>query len=120
MDQYVMTYRIVYGLLYIISLLPLPVLFIISDGLYFLFYHVLGYRKEVVRQNLEIAFPAKSAAERKKIEKQFYRNFIDNFIETLKLISGGSKFACKHFEVDTSLMDEEYRKGKKLQFYLGH
>lgn len=120
MDQHLMAYRIVYGLLYAMSLLPLGVLFIFSDGVYFLIYHVFGYRKKVVRQNLEIAFPEKSAAERKNIEKQFYKNFIDNFIETLKLLSGGSQFANKHFETDGSLLDQEYSKGKKLQFYLGH
>ena len=115
-----MGYRIVYGLLYVISLLPLRVLFIISDGIYFLIYHVFGYRKNVVRQNLQIAFPEKTTEQRKKIEKQFYKNFIDNFIETLKLLSGGSKFANKHFEADCSLMEQEFDKGKKLQIYLGH
>ena len=31
--------------------------------------------------NLEIAFPEKSNAERRKIEKEFYRIFIDTFVE---------------------------------------
>lgn len=115
-----MGYYIVYGLLYILSLLPLRILFVLSDGVYVLLYHVFGYRKSVVGKNLEIAFPNKTVKERKQIEKQFYKNFIDNFIETLKLLSGGVKFATKHFSADTSLMEQEYAKGKKLQFYLGH
>ncbi len=78
-------YRIVYSLLYLLSLLPLRVLFIISDGIYFLLYYVFGYRRKVVKNNLLIAFPGKTDAERKKIEKQFYKNFVDNFIETLNL-----------------------------------
>jgi Kdo2-lipid IVA lauroyltransferase/acyltransferase len=113
-------YRIVHGLLYLISLLPLRVLYIFSDGVYFLIYHVFGYRKSVVRANLAIAFPEKSLAERKKIEKKFYRNFIDNFIETLKLLSGGEQFATKHFKADVTIMEELFRKGRKLQFHLGH
>jgi KDO2-lipid IV(A) lauroyltransferase len=120
MDQHLMTYRIVYGLLYFLSMLPLRLLYIFSDGIYFLLYHVIGYRKEVVRKNLQLAFPEKTSEERKRIEKQFYKNFIDNFIETLKLLSGGEKFAVKHFQADGSLIAEEYAKGKKLQFHLGH
>lgn len=45
---------------------------------------------------------------------------MDNFIETLKLLSGGSRFAMKHFDADNSMIEEEYRKGNKLQFHLGH
>ena len=115
-----MMYRIVYGLLYVLSMLPLRILYIFSDGIYFLLYRIIGYRKKVVRKNLEIAFPEKLPEERKRIERQFYKNFVDNFIETLKLLSGGSKFASEHFHVDGSLIEEEYAKGKKLQFHLGH
>jgi KDO2-lipid IV(A) lauroyltransferase len=39
-----------------------------SDGIYFLLYHIIGYRKEVVRNNLAHAFPDKSVEERKRIE----------------------------------------------------
>lgn len=115
-----MMYRIVYGLLYVLSMLPLRILYIFSDGIYFLLYRIIGYRKKVVRKNLEIAFPEKLPEERKRIERQFYKNFVDNFIETLKLLSGGSKFASEHFHADGSLIEEEYAKGKKLQFHLGH
>lgn len=113
-------YYIVYGFLYLLSLLPLTVLYVLSDGIYVLIYHILGYRKAVVRNNLEIAFPEKSIQERIQIEKKFYRNFIDNFIEALKLLSGGSRFALKHFHFDNKLMEEQFHKGKKIQFHLGH
>src|SRR5688572_25365410 len=120
MDQHLMMYHIVYSLLYLLSMLPLRILFVLSDGIYFLLYHIFGYRKEVVRKNLEIAFPEKTPEERKRIEKQFYKNFVDNFIETLKIISGGTKFAVKHFTLDNTLIEQEFAKGNKLQFHLGH
>lgn len=120
MDQQLAMYYIVYGFLYLLSLLPLRVLYILSDGVYFLIYHVFGYRRGVVRNNLNIAFPEKTDEEKSKIEKQFYKNFIDNFIETLKLLSGGSAYATKHFKTDSTLMEREFKKGKKLQFHLGH
>jgi KDO2-lipid IV(A) lauroyltransferase len=113
-------YVITFSLLYILSLLPLRVLYILSDAVYFLIYHVIGYRKKVVGDNLLIAFPEKTNAERKKIEKQFYKNFTDNFIETLKLLSGKINFASKHFAMDGALMEEQFAKGHKVQFHLGH
>ncbi|WP_205502924.1 lysophospholipid acyltransferase family protein [Rufibacter psychrotolerans] len=70
-----------------ISLLPFPVLYAFSTCLYGIMYHVVGYRKKVVRQNLQRSFPGKSAAELKQIEKQFFLNLTDLIVECLKLIS---------------------------------
>ncbi len=50
-------YHLVYNFLYLISLLPLGVLYLFSDLAYFIIYHLFGYRKKVVLQNLTIAFP---------------------------------------------------------------
>src|SRR5215203_5768158 len=85
-------YYIVYGLLYLVSLLPLWLLYGVSDIFFVLIYYVIGYRKEVVMENLAIAFPEKTGKERKEIARRFYRNFTDTFIETIKLISAGDNF----------------------------
>src|SRR5690606_21751908 len=111
-------YYVVYGLLYLLSLLPMQILYLISDFVYLLVYYVFGYRKGVVRKNLSIAFPEKSAQELKKIERKFYRNFTDNFIETLKMISAGPAWADKHFISDNTLFNRLYEKGHKVQVYL--
>jgi KDO2-lipid IV(A) lauroyltransferase len=79
-------YYIVYGLLYLLSLLPLKVLYLLSDLAYIILYRITGYRKTIVFQNLDIAFPQKTHQEKKIIAKKFYRNFCDTFIETIKLI----------------------------------
>ena len=52
-----------------------------------LLYYVIGYRKDVVKSNLAIAFPEKSEAEKTLIMKDFYKGFVDTFIETIKLFS---------------------------------
>ncbi|RNI31678.1 lauroyl acyltransferase [Rufibacter latericius] len=70
-----------------ISLLPFPVLYALSTFLYGVLYHVIGYRKKVVRQNLERSFPHKSPEERLAIEKRFFLNLTDLIVESLKLIS---------------------------------
>jgi Kdo2-lipid IVA lauroyltransferase/acyltransferase len=114
-------YYLVYGLLYLLSLLPMPVLYLLSDGVYALLYYVIGYRKKVVADNLLIAFPEKTEEERKKIMKEFYKNFVDNFIETLKLFSASKKFILKSFIIDNPEAYEEfYKENRKCQLHLGH
>lgn len=113
-------YYIVFGLLYALSLLPMAVLYLFSDFIYWLIYYVFGYRKAVVMNNLLIAFPEKSEAERVKIAKKFYHNFVDNFIETLKLLSAGKKFIMQRLVIDQDLFDPLYATGRKCQLHLGH
>jgi Kdo2-lipid IVA lauroyltransferase/acyltransferase len=113
-------YYFVYGIVYLLSLVPLRVLYILSDVLYVLIYHVLGYRKKVVMTNLGIAFPHKTEQEREKIAKQFYKNFVDNFIETIKILSKGEKWIRKHFVLDSDPLTQFYNEGRKVQLHLGH
>jgi KDO2-lipid IV(A) lauroyltransferase len=113
-------YYIVYGLLYLLSLLPLPVLYVISDAFYIIIYYFIGYRKNVVMANLSIAFPAKTEAEKKRIAKKFYHNFIDNFVEAIKMISAGDKFILKRFQGNFEVVNEIYKTGKSCHLLLGH
>ncbi len=113
-------YYIVYGLLYTISLMPLKVLYLISDFAYIFLYYLAGYRKDVVFSNLKQAFPDKSEKERKKIAKKFYRNFTDNFIEFIKLISATTDYINHHFYGDYSLPDRIYNEKRRCQVLLAH
>jgi KDO2-lipid IV(A) lauroyltransferase len=71
-------------LIRLLSKLPFPVLHVLSSGIAFLMVRVFGYRKKTVRGNLERSFPEKSKAEIRAIERQFYANFADILIETIK------------------------------------
>lgn len=113
-------YYIVFGFLYLLSLLPFRVLYIFSDGIAFIVYHIIRYRRDVVANNLSIAFPEKSEAERKKIEKDFYKGFIDNFIETIKLFSMSAKELEKRFVGNFEVVNDLYATGKKVQLHSGH
>lgn len=70
----------------LISALPFSVLYLISDGLYLVVYHLSGYRKKVVRDNLRACFPEKSAPEILHMEIEFYRHLCDVVVETIKLL----------------------------------
>ena len=70
-----------------ISLLPLFILYQLSTLLYFITFYLARYRYQVVKENLENAFPSKSPEEIRSIMKGFYRNFCDFIIEALKSIT---------------------------------
>ncbi len=99
-------YKLTYGILYSISLLPFWVLYGLAHFLYFIFYILLGYRKKVVRENLLLSFPEKSEKERKKIERKFYRNLCDSIVETIKMISISKEELSKRFTNDWDIVNK--------------
>lgn len=117
--------RIVYYLasatLYLLSLLPLRVLYLLSTAIYFLVYHVVGYRKALVNRHLADSFPEKSDAERTAIAKGFYAWFCDYFVETIKLASMSRQQLMRRMRfLDTHLIDEAVERGQSCGCYLGH
>ncbi len=113
-------YYIVFGLLYLVSLLPFFILYGLSDFAAFLLYYVVGYRKKVVLYNLSVAFPEKTEAERVKIAKRFYRYFTDTFIETLKFISISKKQLLKRSTGSFDLINQFIDEGKNIHIMAGH
>ena len=113
-------YYLVFIPLYLMSLLPMRVLYIFSDGCYGLIFYVFRYRKTVVLNNLRQAFPGKTEKERLAIAKQFYKNLVDSFIETLKLVSAGRKFLDKRIVADYSVFEQLHKKNASFQFHASH
>ena len=113
-------YRIIYPIIYLFSLLPFFILYRISDFFYVLLYYVIGYRKEVVLSNISIAFPEKTVAEKTRIAKQFYKNFVDTLIETVKMISISTSMFEKRCTMQTEPMITMAAKGKSIHLQSGH
>jgi len=114
-------YYLIFPLFYLISLLPMWLLYGLSDVLAFLLYAVIRYRRGVVTTNLKIAFPEKTDREREAIAKSFYRNFTDSFLETIKLISATPEFLRERFVLDNpGVLEEFYTRGQKVQLHMGH
>ncbi|RZP03427.1 MAG: lipid A biosynthesis acyltransferase [Flavobacteriales bacterium] len=80
-------YIIVFPFLWLLSILPTRILYVISSFLYFLVYYIFGYRKKVVNGNLKLCFPDKSKKEIKSIEKKFYLHLCDMLVESIRSIS---------------------------------
>jgi Kdo2-lipid IVA lauroyltransferase/acyltransferase len=76
-----------YGLIIPISLLPFPVLYGLSDVLYYVMYYIVAYRKKVVFENIKNSFPEKTERERLEIARKYYRHFCDLTLESLKVFT---------------------------------
>jgi len=114
-------YLVFYRILWLFSLLPFKVLYIISDGFYFLAYHIIQYRKKVVMNNLKKAFPEKNEDELKRISKAFYHHLCDLVIEIIALVSIKKETIMKRFRYENpELLDELYDKGKSVCMVTGH
>lgn len=99
--------------LYILSLLPLPILLFFARLLYYPLYYVFGYRKKVVRQNLQKSFPDKSLKEIIEIEKRFYKYFTDLIFEIIKLKSISEKELRKRVKFNGLAQIESYFERKE-------
>ncbi len=114
-------YKLVYIVFYLLSLLPFRLLYGLSDFLYVIMYHVAGYRKGVVRKNLNRSFPDKSEAERKQIERKFYHWLCDYFMESIKLLSISEKELRRRFTITNSAEIEQcFEEGQSTAAILGH
>jgi KDO2-lipid IV(A) lauroyltransferase len=114
-------YYIFYGINWIITLLPLPVLYIFSDLLYLVLYYIVSYRRKVVAENLRNSFPEKSKEELKTIEKKFYRHLADLLIETFSLTHMSKAEQKKRFTYSNLEVIDRLREDKRdIIAVLGH
>lgn len=113
--------NILYSLLYIISLIPLRVLYGVSDIGAFLLRDVIGYRKKTVVNNLRSCFPDIEQKELDETVKEFYKYLCDVFVETVWQISASDKDVCKVVGSDNQeVMDSFCREHNKVIMLMGH
>ena len=114
-------YSLLSALLNLLAVLPLPILYIVSDFLYLIIYYVIGYRRKVVRENLLKAFAEKSDDERLVIERQFYKHFADYMVETIKILHISDKEMRSRMEfVGADVVDRFTTQGRSVMLLLGH
>jgi KDO2-lipid IV(A) lauroyltransferase len=110
------------GLLYLLSLLPYFILYLIADVIFVVIYYIIGYRRKVVQQNLANSFPEKTLAERNVIEKKYFRFLADLVMETIKLTTLSPQETIKRVEIrDTLLLSNPaFKQGKSIIAAVGH
>ncbi len=114
-------FYIFYGINWVMTLLPLSVLYIISDFLFILLYYFPSYRRKVVRENLRNSFPEKSDAELESIEKKFYHHLSDLFIEILKLTHMSREESLRRMKItNVELLERLHSEGRDIVAVIGH
>lgn len=117
------TYYIAYALWYLLSLLPLWLLYFVSDLLFFPTYYLARYRRKIVRRNLTGSFPEKDLKEIVRIERRFYHFFCDYIVETIKLFSMSEEQMKRRmvFKGVDHIVNAMEKEDKNFCFvYLGH
>ena len=116
-----LTYHILYGTAYLLSLLPFRLLYLLSDGIFVLVFHLVKYRRKVVWKNLTSSFPEKGDKELRDIERQFYHWFCDYILETLKLLSISNERLLQHIEFrNVEELERCFDEGQNTAAILGH
>lgn len=84
-------------------------------------FYIIGYRKHVIKGNLNLVFPEKSPSEIRKIMKGFYRQLCDTMVETIKSISISEKEIRKRFQVENiDILTPLYEQNKSVLLMAGH
>jgi len=116
-----LVFWLIYPILWLISILPFRIFYMVSDMVFVLVYHIIGYRRKTVRENLELVFPEKPASEIKQIQKKFYRHMCDMFLEMIKSISISEKEIEKRFTfTNLDYLRKLESLDKSLVVMLGH
>lgn len=116
-----LAYHIVRILLTLVALLPLSILYVLSDVICFFVYHVGRYQLATVRRNLERSFPEKQPDELKSIERRFYRQLCDNIVESIKLLHVSDRTMLRHVDVrGAELIEQAADDHRPVFLFIGH
>ncbi len=101
-------FAITYPIIWILSRLPMSILYMKSDFFYFLIYYVFRYRKQVVLDNLKLAFPEKPEVELLRIRKKFFKHLMDLMVESVKAFSISEKEILKRYTYSNPELVNKY------------
>lgn len=105
----------------IIGLLPVPLLYSLSDLLRLIVYNVIGYRRDLVKKNLQGSFPGISDAEINRLIKLFYRNLADILVEGIWAFTISRKQLLKRFAIiNPEVLNSFSASGRSIIGVTGH
>lgn len=113
-------YILVYPFLWLISILPFRLFYFFSDFVFIILYHVIGYRKRVVKENLTRAFPHKTTEDIHKIRKDFYRHMCDIFLEMVKTLNLTKEELKERYKIVNIETLQEIVKDKSVLIVCSH
>ena len=116
-----LSYHLLHGTAYVLSLLPLRLHYVLADAAFLLLYYIIRYRRKLVRKNLAVSFPEKSEDELRQVERDFYHWLCDYVAETVKLLSISDKALLRHIEFrGVEQLEQVFDEGRNCAAILGH
>ncbi len=115
-----LVFILVYPALWLVSILPHRLFYLLSDFFFFLVYHVIGYRKKVVYDNLKLVFPEKSEQEILRIRHDFFEHMCDMFMEMVKTMNLSKEEVKKRYRVTNIEVVQEIEKEKSILIVCSH
>lgn len=118
--MHLLVFILIYPHLWVVSKLPRPLFYLLSDIFFVILFYFFGYRKKVVLENLVLCFPNKELKELHLIRRQFYRHLCDLFMEmvkTMNLSKGGVK---ERYQVQNIHVLNEILKTKSVLLVCSH
>jgi len=114
-------YHIFYAFAWLISLLPFWMIYGVSDFIFFMLYHVTGYRKEVTRQNLRNSFPEKDEKWIRNTSRKFYKNLADIILEDIKVLTIPQRKLAKRYRyLNLDILESIAGENKSIILAVGH
>ena len=105
----------------LLAIMPFSIIYIFSDMLYILIYHVIGYRRRVVLENLRSSFPSKTPDEIRQLAEKFYRHLCDISLESLKgFTMSPEEFTARHYTRNPELAHQYLEAGVSVISVPGH
>lgn len=115
-----LVFILAYPILWLLSILPYRLFYLFSDFVFFLVFHVFGYRKKVVRENLQLVFPNSSEKEIKRIQKDFFKHMCDVFLEMVKTMNLSKEDVKKRYHITNVEVIQKIEKEKSILLPCSH
>src|ERR1039457_2334383 len=110
-----LTYYLFRAFVFLFGIAPFRLVYIFSDGFYYLLYYIIKYRKTVVFENLKNSFPEKTDEEITHISKAFYRHFCDIMIESGKAFMMDEETITKRFKfINPQILDDYFFQNRNV------
>lgn len=104
-----------------LSLLPLRILYLISDVLFFLNHYLIRYRKKVILSNLQNSFPNLNNLEISEIAKNHNKFFADFIVESIKCFSITEEEAMLRCKMkNPEILDHLFENNRSIVLACGH
>ena len=112
---------LIYGLIWLMGLLPLWILYRLADFNSFILNHIIRYRRTAILVNLRNSFPEKSEEEIQDLRKKFIRHLSDLIVETIRMLHMGKKEIMRRFVYkNMEVADELYRQKRSFIIASAH